>query len=227
MMLVAVLLLLGCLAVHEAGHAACALALGVPVRELGLGVGPVLGRCRVGRTFLSLRVFPVGALVDLDDGAYLSLPAGRRVVLALAGPLGNAVAAFGAVFGLGLWWGREIGLRAVPVAGAFACGAVAEVVRLSLRPGSAELVGPVGLLALLRDLGPFGCTDGVLLFAVLSLGVGLVNLLPLPPLDGGRALVELFAGGLRPAWRRGLERFGWAVVAALGVLVLAADLARL
>ena len=226
-MLLAVLLLLGAVAVHEGGHGLCALALGVPVRELGLGVGPPLARVKVRRLVLSLRAFPVGALVDLDDGAYYRLSAGRRVLLALAGPGANAAGAFLALFGLGLWWGRDAGLRAPAVAAGFAWGVLAGVVRLSLRSGSAELVGPVGFVAAVRDLGPVGAAEGVLLFSLLSLGLGAVNLLPVFPLDGGRALVEAFSGRLRPSWRRGLERFGWAAVAVLGLLVLAADLCRL
>lgn len=225
--LLAVLLLLGAVTVHEGGHGLCALAVGVPVRELGLGVGPPLARARVRGLALSLRAFPVGALVDLDDDAYYRLSAGRRVLLALAGPAANAAAAFLALFCLGLWWGRDGGLRAPVFAAAFAWGVLVEVVRLSLRPGHAELVGPVGFVAAVRDLGPVGVAEGVLLFSLLSLGLGAVNLLPVFPLDGGRAFVEAFSGRLRPTWRRGLERFGWAAVVGLALLVLAADLCRL
>lgn len=226
-MLLAVLVLLGCVAVHEAGHAVCALALGVPVRELGLGVGPVLGRRRVRGVALSLRAFPVGALVDLDDGVYLGLSPGRRVLLALAGPLGNVAAAAAALYLLGLWLARDAGPRAVPVAAAFALAVLGEVLRLSFSAGRVELVGPVGFVAAVRDLGPWDGAGVVLLFAVLSLGLGLANLLPVFPLDGGRALLEAVSGWLPRPWRAGLERVGWAAVVFLSLLVLAADVARL
>lgn len=226
-MLLAVLLLLGCVAVHEAGHAVCALALGVPVRELGLGLGPVLARRRVCGVDLSLRLLPVGALVDLDDRAYLGLSAGRRVLLALAGPAANAAAAGAALYFLGLWLARDAGLRAVPVAAAFALAVLAQVLRLSFSAGQVELVGPVGFVAAMRDLGPWDGAGMVLLFALLSLGLGLANLLPVFPLDGGRALLEAVSGRLPCPWRAGLERLGWAAVVLLSLLVLAADVARL
>jgi hypothetical protein len=40
-------------------------------------------------------------------------------------------------------------------------------------------------------------------------------------------VAELLPGWLPPAWRLLFERFGWAAVAALGLLVLAADILRL
>lgn len=61
---------------------------------------------------------------------------------------------------------------------------------------------------------------GVFLFAGLSLALGLFNLLPIAPLDGGRALQCLCALALPAPLDRGFPR--WLAVAAAGVLLGAA-----
>lgn len=56
---------------------------------------------------------------------------------------------------------------------------------------------------------------GFFLFAGLSLALGLFNLLPIHPLDGGRALESLCALLLPPTWARKLPKWLGVVVAGL------------
>lgn len=58
--------------------------------------------------------------------------------------------------------------------------------------GSAEdLVGPVGIVSVVDQTAQTGAANLILLLALLSLNLGLVNILPFPALDGGRLLFIL------------------------------------
>ena len=75
-------------------------------------------------------------------------------------------------------------------------------------------------------------TESLLLLALVSLSLGLINLLPILPLDGGHifwALVEKLRGG-RPVSLRVMERatmIGFALVMVLMVIGLSNDIGRL
>lgn len=216
------------LAVHEAGHALAALCAGVRVRELLVGLGPALAKGRVRGLAVSLRLFPVGAGVDIDDGGFAALSLRSRLFLEAAGPLANLGAGFLALVVVGFLCSRGLPvLKALAASVWFAFAALGLLLGAFVRPRAVQLVGPVGLFRLVAGQpGPGG--DGfLLLFAVLSFGLGLFNLLPLFPLDGGRMVLEPFAGRLGPAWRRRAERWGAAVLAVLAACVLACDLLSL
>lgn len=53
--------------VHEAGHAACAWALGFEPRVISLGVGPTVLRLKAARATIAIRMLPIG-------GSVLTLP---------------------------------------------------------------------------------------------------------------------------------------------------------
>jgi regulator of sigma E protease len=63
--------------------------------------------------------------------------------------------------------------------------------------GMDQLTGPVGIVKTVGDSAKIGFAYVVQLAALISLNLGIVNLLPLPALDGGRLLflvVRLFTG---------------------------------
>jgi Zn-dependent protease len=73
--------------------------------------------------------------------------------------------------------------------------------------------------------GKFLSSDGFFYFAGLNLLLGLFNLVPVPPLDGGRALGALLTDGLGPVRAESICRAGMRVFSALlltagGVLLL-------
>ncbi len=63
---------------------------------------------------------------------------------------------------------------------------------------SADVVGPVGIVTIIGQQASYGLMNVVYLMAMISLNLGIVNLLPLPALDGGRLLfivIRALAGG--------------------------------
>lgn len=79
-----------------------------------------------------------------------------------------------------------------------------------------QLSGPVRTAEIAWKVSDFGIWALVQLAALLSVGIGLFNLLPMPPLDGGHLLFYLAEGVTgRPAPRRAQEivfRLGWIII---------------
>lgn len=91
-----------------------------------------------------------------------------------------------------------------------------------------QLGGPVKVAAVSQQVATLGIVPLINLIALLSLNIGLVNLLPIPMLDGGHLvyyLIEAVRG--RPLTQRVQEigfRFGLAIVLTLMVFTLVNDL---
>jgi membrane-associated protease RseP (regulator of RpoE activity) len=81
-------------AVHEAGHALAALALGLPLAGVSLGVGPVLASVKIRGVSLELRAIPLSGAARFDDRV-LDDPRlrSRLAACAAAGPAANVLAA--------------------------------------------------------------------------------------------------------------------------------------
>ena len=104
---------------------------------------------------------------------------------------------------------------------------------LSVLFGAVLVVAPLaGILALVWVIGSYAIVFGVLLVmaALISLNLALLNLLPVPLLDGGQAtLVIVEAARRRPVSARTRERatiVGVALLAALLLLASRNDLLR-
>lgn len=99
------------------------------------------------------------------------------------------------------------------------------------RRGTEELGGPLRIAQLSGQVAQLGVASLVSFIAVLSVNLGLINLFPIPVLDGGHLLFYA-AEGLRgrPLPRRALEygfRAGMAVLAGLFVFATWNDLSHL
>lgn len=86
-----------------------------------------------------------------------------------------------------------------------------------------ELSGPVGIASVISKSARSGLQDYLFLIAMISLGIGLFNLFPIPMLDGGHLMFYLYEGIFRrPAGRRvvmAANMVGLSVL--LGILVFA------
>jgi regulator of sigma E protease len=189
---------------HELGHFLAAKAVGIPVARFSLGIGPVLASRRIGGVRYCVSAIPFGGYVlpDLpDEVAYLALPLCKRLLFSLAGPLANLLFALGCYAVLTLaapWPATWPGLLVRPFAltGQTLAGIVVGLGTVFSRPD--QLSGVVGIVA---EGSRFAGSDLVrhgLLAAHLSLSLAVFNLLPLPPLDGGKmvfdTLSRLWAG---------------------------------
>jgi regulator of sigma E protease len=202
--------------IHEFGHYLACRATGIRVEKFGIGFGkPLLKYQREGGTEWSLRPWPLGGFIEPNKFEMAAAKPLTKAFVAVAGPAANIVP-FGllaAAFGFGgaflkfiwiLYWTGLVGLFNVitlPLRWLFGLHAVGATMAAAGggTADKADLVGPVGLgsasVQATHAMG-FGMSF-LLLFILISLGLGLINLVPLPPLDGGRialAGVEAVAG---------------------------------
>lgn len=100
--LLAILALNFIVIIHELGHYLVAKKAGIKVLEFSLFFGPKLFAVQKGETLFSLRLFPVGAFVQLEgeeeasssNRAFNNKPLPVRAAVIAAGPLMNLLSAF-------------------------------------------------------------------------------------------------------------------------------------
>ena len=150
-------LVLGSIALHEAGHALVARAVGLRVPRITIGIGRRWARWRRGGTTYLLNAFPLSAMTSVGGDPARGLRWRYWVSIAV-GPLVTL-----AILGVVLAWGPPLSLREI----AFPTAAVAS--RVALR----ELIGFANLWMLAANLLPLpahsfgiGLTDGRQLLTV-------------------------------------------------------------
>lgn len=229
-----VVLILGALiAVHELGHLLVAKLCRIPVAEFSIGFGPKLAGRRWGETVYRISAVPLGGYVlpALDEEGFRERPATGRILFALGGPIANVVAAFFCLVALGV---VELGLSAANAA-VFATTQLWSSLQLlasavsTLFVDPSQISGIVGIVAI--GGAEFGSTAaGLLTFAAwINLNLAVLNLLPLPPLDGGRILFCLLEKVHRPLVRMQtpVTLLGWAFVLAVMVYATIQDVGRI
>ena len=189
-------------AVHEGGHFMTAKAVGVKVNELSIGMGPLLFSKRKGETLYSLRLLPVGGYVALegedeesdDERAFSNRPAWAKLLVLAAGPFMNFLFAFIVLTVLLMVMGGPANIIEAAVLGFKNCVNIEIMIfdafkDLLTGAGSVnDVVGPIGIVDAVDKTAQAGASNLVLLTVVLSLNLGLFNILPFPALDGGRIL---------------------------------------
>ena len=96
--------------------------------------------------------------------------------------------------------------------------------------GSLDLVGPIGVVAIVNETAKNGLLPVILLAAQISLNLGIFNLLPIPALDGSRLLFLVFEGirgkPINPE-KEGLFHFvGFVLLMVLAVFIGYRDIVR-
>lgn len=108
---------------------------------------------------------------------------------------------------------------------------VTALARMFVGQQEVQLAGPVGISIMSREMGQQGMIALLEFMALLSLNLGLINLLPIPALDGGRLLfigAEAVRGKrIEPSREAVVHLIGFvAVIGLMGVLTLM-EVARL
>ena len=204
--IIAAIIIFGILVVvHEGGHFTAAKLSGVRVNEFSVGMGPLIFSRKKGDTAYSLRLLPIGGYVALegeegdseDERAFSAKPAWVRIIILAAGPFMNFAFAVAVLTAMIMILGHVPVIFQALILGIKNCLAIEGMILQSLWDlisGSAslnDLVGPVGIVDTVNKTAQQGITSLVGLTVVLSLNLGLFNILPFPALDGGRILFAI------------------------------------
>jgi regulator of sigma E protease len=203
---------------------------------------------RPGDTILSINKQPVynsesmsSALRSAQEGEEISLILlrdGETISISLAND------GYEPLPGVELRWVDEIHIEQerLPVWKAVYLGAryiiytpvlIIEAIPLVIKSPDTALVGPIGAGQLTVEVVRSSGFSNILFMAgIISLGIGIFNLLPIPPLDGGGMLVALIEGfrrgrRLSPRAVRLAHTVGTTFLIALVVLVTFSDILRL
>ena len=100
---------------------------------------------------------------------------------------------------------------------------------VSGQTGVAEVVGPVGISGLIVQTS--GLFDFVYLLSVISISLGITNLLPIPGLDGGKLLfliIEAIRGKkMKESTELTITSLGMFLLIAIAVLVTVKDVGNI
>ena len=231
--------------VHEFGHFYAARKAGVKVYEFSIGF-PFSPRLvtlfRSRETRFTLRLLPLGGFVSFSQeneeesiDLFDTTPF-RRALILMAGSLSNFAFAFIVlipVFMLAQHLSPVAAMaKSAGVLWAIVTGTIAFIANIFLGHGGMEgLSGPVGIAVMAGKAASAGFINLLYFTGVISISLGIMNLFPLPALDGGQLLM-LFIETLRRK-RFGLKTYqmvnliGLALFLAITILVTYKDLAGL
>ncbi len=95
----------------------------------------------------------------------------------------------------------------------------------------ADVAGPIGIAGIVGDAADMGLTYLLMITALISINLGIINLLPFPALDGGRVLFVLIEGIIRrrikPKYFNAVNTVGFILLMILMVVVTYKDVVKL
>ncbi len=185
--------------VHEMGHFIVALKCGIKASEIGFGFKiPGKPNAFVSRSIRGIRVsinpIPLGAFVELSVEEINALGSTfKKIAIFSAGSISNIVFSMTLFVIAGIAGGYSI-INAIVKSIEFFAFLCLSIINIDI---SKDLTTPIGIVGPLSELFLNNLDSNIvvitlaLFFALilsLNLSLGIINLIPVPPLDGGRIL---------------------------------------
>ena len=213
-----IIFLLGILVfIHEGGHFTVAKFCKIKVNEFALGFGPTLISKTKGETKYAIHLIPLGGYVDLEgeekqsdaEGSFSKASIPKKIAILLAGGTVNIL------FGVLIYLGLSIftGLKEL----------------FTGKVGVNQMTGIVGISNMVVKTS--GIVNYLYLMGVISLSLGITNLLPFPPLDGGKILLYIIEAirrkPLNETFVTKLQVFGFTLLIVLSIYITYLDILRI
>ena len=235
--------------IHEGGHFLVAKLCNIKVKDFAIGFGKILWQKQGKETRYSIRMIPLGGFVSMegededseDERSFSKASIGKRIAIVLAGATVNII------FGLIVYFilMSTVGLQFVDPAkdtilnriyyGGKATGNFILSIFDSLRIlvtgglGTDQMVGIVGISEVVAQTS--GIANYIYLLAVISVSLGVTNLLPIPALDGGKIvilLIEIFRKKpMKVETEAKIQLIGLSILIVLSIFVTYNDITRL
>lgn len=233
-----IIFLLGFLVlIHEGGHFIVAKLCKVKVNEFAIGFGPTIWKKQGKETKYALRLIPLGGFVSMEgeeeysnkEGSFSKASVPKRIAIVAAGGLVNILFGLIAYFIIVLILTKNI-QGALKNTIDFSMSIV-DSIRLLFtgKVGVNQLMGPVGISSVISS------TNGILeyfyMMSLISLSLGVTNLLIFPPLDGGKILLLIIEGirkkPLKQETELKIQMLGFAILITLSLFVTFNDVTRI
>ncbi|WP_068268194.1 site-2 protease family protein [Caviibacter abscessus] len=168
---------------HELGHFLTAKYFGLNIREFSIGMGPKIWSYGIYK----LRLLPLGGYVSIEDEEFDKITNLKKLIILKAGIFMNILTCF---ICMGL---LNISKVFVNFYNLIYLTFKGLILIFSKGASMSDFVGPVGLPILVGNIvNNAGYYKGIIVFtAIISLNLAIMNLLPIPALDGGRILFTL------------------------------------
>lgn len=235
--------------IHEGGHFLVAKLCKVKVKEFSIGFGKKIWQKQKKETKYTIRIIPLGGYVSMEgedeesdeEGSFSKASIGKRLAIVLAGATVNIL--FGIIVYFILI--STIGIQFADPAkdtilnrlyyGGKATGsfmlAILESIKMLFTGGLAtdQMVGIVGISEIVVQTS--GLVNYINLLAVISISLGITNLLPIPALDGGKIVILLIEAIRRKPMKLETEAqiqlIGFSILLALTIFVTYNDIVRI
>lgn len=223
--------------IHEGGHFVVAKLCKVRVNEFAIGFGPIIWQ-KVGKeTKYTLRLIPLGGFVNMEgeeehsekEGSFTKASIPKRIAIIAAGGMVNIIFALIVYFILVLSIKNNL-YYALGEVKNFAFALVDSIKLLfSGNITIDQMTGPVGISEMVAKTT--GIAEFVYILAVVSISLGFTNLLPFPPLDGGKIIILIIQAIRKKPLSEKLEisiqMAGFAILIGLSILVTCNDVSRI
>lgn len=223
--------------IHETGHFVVARLCKIRVNEFAIGFGPTIWKKQGKQTKYALRLIPLGGFVSMEgeeersekEGSFSNASIPKRIAVVLAGGIVNIVFALITYTILMSIMTGNIA-TAISSTGNFVFSMI-ESLKLLFTGGvtADQLMGPVGISEVVAQTN--GVAEFIYVMALISMSLGVTNLLPFPPLDGGKAVILLIEAIRRKPLKESVEiriqMLGFLLLIMLSVYVTYNDVLRI
>ena len=235
--------------IHETGHFLVARLCKVKVNEFAIGFGKVIWQKQRKQTKYTLRLIPLGGFCSMEgedeesdaEGSFSKASVWKRMAIVVAG------AAVNILFGILVYFilVSAVGIQFIDPAkdtvlnriyyGGKATGtfivSIFDSIKMLFTGGVStdQMVGIVGISEVVVQTS--GIINYLNLLAVISVSLGVTNLLPIPALDGGKILI-LFIEIIRRKPMKieteaKIQLIGFSILMALFLIVTYNDISRI
>lgn len=244
--IIKIVFLLGLLiGIHETGHFLVAKLCKVKVNEFAIGFGPTIWKKQKNNTEYELRLIPLGGFVRMEgeeerseeEGSFSKASIPKRIAIVAAGAIVNIVFAIIVYFILFATM-IEIPNNTFTSKINFAAKETGEFVFTTIdglrmlftgQTSTAQLIGPVGISEVVAQTQ--GIKEFIYMLAVISISLGVTNLIPFPPLDGGKILLLIIEAirkkPLKEETEIKIQLLGFAILIVLALVVTYQDIIKI
>lgn len=218
--------------IHEWGHFWVAKKVNIPIEDFSIGFGKSIWHKKIGETTYHIRLIPLGGFVlpkvETTEDFFAFKPM-SRIWFSLGGPLANFILAFFLYLILHLFYSPFATVFSKAIENFFQVFINTWQIIPILFTEPHRLSGIIGIVAMGNKVSLLQPDILLSFIAGLSINLGILNLLPIPALDGGKVVLSLLEK-IHPSLKKmhiPLSLAGWLVLVVLFVYITGLDIHKL